>query len=446
MTYSAKDILRLEVAPALGCTEPTAIALGAAAAASLLPGQVAVDRIETWLDPNIFKNGLAVSIPGTCGPAGLAGLAGLDLASAMGALAGDPGLRMEVLQPVSQKDVDTALTLVNQGRVTVNLMADHKGLFVKTRIAAGGDIAESVIERLHDNIVSLSLNGDMVTENPLLSPCSGKGGNSIVALELWLKDLSMERILSLAGGLDTQDLEFIRTGIDMNMALARYGLAHKTGLAVGATLEALGEKGFMARDMIHAARVLTAAAADARMAGVALPAMSSAGSGNHGLTAILPVKAVADHLGATDEALFRAVGLSHVVTAWVKSHTGRLAAICACSVAAGAGAAAAVAWLLKGDSRQIGGAVENIIEDLAGVICDGAKHSCALKLDTAAATAVRSALFAMEGLTVKMTDGIVGESPQKTIRNVGILSSQGMVATDKTILRIMLDKLEDKHH
>ncbi len=439
MKYSAKDILRLEVAPALGCTEPTAIALGAAAAASLLPGRGAVDRIETWLDPNIFKNGLAVSIPGT------RGLSGLDLASAMGALSGDAGLRMEVLQPVTPKDVDKALTIVNQGRVKVNLMADHKGLFVKTRIEAGGDIAESVIERLHDNIVSLSLNGDTVKENPLLSPCCGKGGNSIVNLELWLKDLSMESILSLAGALDTQDLEFIRTGVDMNMALARYGLAHKPGLAVGATLEALAEKGLMARDMIHAARVLTGAAADARMAGVALPAMSSAGSGNHGLTAILPVKAVADHLGATDEALFRAVGLSHVVTAWVKSHTGRLAAICACSVAAGAGAAAAVAWLLKGDSRQIGGAVENIIEDLAGVICDGAKNSCALKLDTAASTAVRSALFAMNGLTVKMTDGIVGESAQKTIQNVGILSSQGMVATDKTILRIMLDKLGGQH-
>ncbi|MBI9088934.1 MAG: serine dehydratase subunit alpha family protein [Desulfobacterium sp.] len=439
MGYTVKDILRLEVAPALGCTEPTAIALGAAAAASLLPGQGAVDRMETWLDPNIFKNGLGVSIPGT------GGLSGLDLATALGALAGDPGLRMEVLQPVTRKDVNKALALVDQGRVRVNLMADHKGLYVKTRIAAGNDIAESVIQGLHDNIVSLSLNGEIVKKNALLSPGSGQGGNSIFDLECWLKDLSMERILSLVNDLDTEDLAFIRTGIDMNMALARYGLAHKSGLAVGATLELLAEKGLMARDMIHAARVLTSAAADARMAGAALPAMSSAGSGNHGLTAILPVKAVADHLGAGDEELLRAVGLSHVVTAWVKSHTGRLAAICACSVAAGAGAAAAIAQLLKGDGNQIGGAVENIIEDLAGVICDGAKNACALKLDTAAATAVRSALFAVNGLTVKMTDGIVGGSAQKTIQNVGILSSQGMVATDRTILKIMMDKIKGQH-
>ena len=229
----------------------------------------------------------------------------------------------------------------------------------------------------------------------------------------------------------------------MNMRLARYGLDHPCGLKVGITLANLAAKGLIAEDVIHSARVLTAAAGDARMSGAALPAMSSAGSGNHGLTAIIPVKAVADHIKASQESLCKAVGLSHLITACVKAHTGRLAAICACSVAAGAGAAAGIAWLLGGTPAQIGGAVENIIEDLAGVICDGAKNSCALKLDTAAGAAVQAALFSINGLNVKMTDGIVGESPEETIRNIGILSSVGMVETDRVILKIMLDKIRN---
>ncbi len=437
MNYSIKDILRLEVAPALGCTEPTAIALGAAAAAALLPGRKAIETIDIWLDPNLFKNGLAVSIPRT------RGRSGLDLAAALGALAGDARLRMEVLTPITDRDVDAALALVAGNQVKVTLLDRHRGLLVHTRITAGDQIAESVIERLHDNITSLSLNGKNVASAEFFPRSQEGGGNQTAGLERWLRDISMETMIAMVDDLDKSDLAFLQKGIDMNMALARHGLDNAVGLAVGTTLEALAQKGLVARDMIHRARVLTAAAADARMSGAPLPAMSSAGSGNHGLTAILPVKAVAEHQKSSAADLCRAVGLSHVVTACVKAHTGRLAAICACSVAAGAGAAAAIAWLLGGTPGQIGGAVENIIEDLAGVICDGAKNSCALKLDTAAGTAVQAALFALNGLVVQVTDGIVGGSAEKTIRNMGILSSQGMIETDRTILRIMMDKLID---
>ncbi len=437
MTYTIKDILRLEVAPALGCTEPTAIALGAAAAAALLSTRKTIETIEVWIDPNLFKNGLAVSIPRT------RGRSGLDLAAALGALAGDARLKMEVLFPITDKDVDGALAMVAGKKVKVTLLDRHRGLLVRTRIKAGDQVAESMIELLHDNITSLCLNGKPIEPTDLFPRPLAGGKNQTAALELWLRDITMETMIAMVDDLDGSDLTFLQKGIDMNMALARHGLENHMGLAVGSTLETLAQKGLVARDMIHRARVLTAAAADARMSGAPLPAMSSAGSGNHGLTAILPVKAVADHLKSRPEDLCRAVGLSHVVTACVKAHTGRLAAICACSVAAGAGAAAAIAWLLKGTPAQIGGAVENIIEDLAGVICDGAKNSCALKLDTAAGTAVQAALFALNGLIVQVTDGIVGGSAEKTIRNMGILSSQGMIETDRTILRIMMDKLID---
>ncbi|SLM29625.1 conserved hypothetical protein [Desulfamplus magnetovallimortis] len=464
MKFTVKDILNLEVAPALGCTEPTAIALGSAAASSLLfegissyvsssssssattagddkKDSTSVCRepegIELWLDPNIFKNGLAVAIPGT------GGLSGLDLASAIGALAGDPSLGMEVLMPITDEDVKAASRFVSKGKVKINLMENHRGLYVKTRIHGknGTQSATSLIEVLHDNITSLEINGKPVEDHPLYRKGgSGKKGNA-ADLEKELKQVSMETVFSLMSQFDSDDLDFIEKGIEMNMALSRYGLEHDCGLQVGSTLKRLAAKGLVMPDMIHDARVMTAAAGDARMSGARLPAMSSAGSGNHGLTAILPVKAVADHINAGRDDLCRAVGLSHIITACIKAHTGRLAAICACSVAAGAGAAAAIAWLLGGTHEQIGAAVENIIEDLAGVICDGAKNSCALKLDTAAGAAVQAALFAVNGLNVKMTDGIVGQSPEKTIRNIGILSSEGMVETDRVILKIMLDKI-----
>ncbi len=435
MKYTVKDILQLEVKPALGCTEPTAIALGTAAAASLFPRKIVPDSIELWLDPNVFKNGLAVSIPGT------GGLSGLDLAAALGVFAGEPSLKMEVLKPVNDSHVKQASRLVAAGKVKVNLLSDIHGLYIKTELKAGKDTALSVIEELHDNITSLTFNGRAIHGNSLLSEGQGGKKESASDLEKSLKNISLAEVISLIDDFDDDDLEFIEKGATMNMELAQYGLKNKSGLKVGSTLQKLAEKNLIATDMVYEARVITSAAADARMAGAGLPAMSSAGSGNHGLTAILPVKAVAEHIKANTKDMCRAIGLSHIVTACVKAHTGRLASICACSVAAGAGAAAGIAWLMGGTHDQIGGAIENIIEDLAGVICDGAKNSCALKLDTAAATAVKAALFSINGLRVKVTDGIVGESPEKTIRNIGILSSRGMAETDKIILKIMLDKI-----
>ncbi len=437
MEYTVRDILRLEVKPALGCTEPTAIALSGAAAASLLPSEAnkGIKKIDLWLDPNVFKNGLAVSIPGT------GGLSGLDLASALGVVAGDPYLKMEVLKPVKKIDVEKASRLVSKGKVKVHLLSEHHGLYVKTAVNNGKNTAVSVIEELHDNITELVLNEQAIDNHPLVSNKKGKRAESASDLEKSLKHISLKEVVNLVNDFNNDDLEFIKKGIAMNMELARYGLKHRSGLKVGYTLEQLAKKNIIAKDMIFEARLLTAAAADARMSGAALPAMSSAGSGNHGLTAILPLKAVADRINADDKDMCRAIGLSHIITACVKAHTGRLASICACSVAAGAGAAAGIVWLMGGTTEQIGWAIENIIEDLAGVICDGAKNSCALKLDTAAGTAVKAALFAINGLKVNVTDGIVGKSPEKTIENIGILSSQGMGGTDKIILKIMLDKM-----
>lgn len=433
MKFTAKDILKMEVTLALGCTEPVAIGLGAAAAASLLP-QKTIDSIEVWVDPNIYKNGLAVTIPGT------GGLQGLNAAAALGGYGGDPGKDLEVFESLDEEAIGQAKALLADQKVTVNLRED-RGLYVRTRIVSGPQTAESLITEMHNNIVSLKLNSKEVTTSPLLVRSSEKHSTySLEELETWLRDLTLEDILSLVTELDEDDLIFLEEGVNHNLALAEYGLQHGSGLGIGKAIDRLIKQKLLVKDMSTSARRLTSAAADARMGGAKLPAMSSAGSGNHGLTAILPIWAIKDFIDHDHETLLRAIGLSHIITAYVKAHTGRLSAVCGCSVAAGAGATAGITYLVGGDVHHMEGAIKNILEDLAGVICDGAKAGCAIKLNTAAGAAVQAALFSLHGVNVQATDGIIGDSTRKTVQNMGILSQDGMAETDKTILKIMREK------
>ncbi len=433
MKFTVKDILEMEVTLALGCTEPVAIALGAAAAATLLPTRE-FDSIEIWIDPNIYKNGMAVTIPG-CG-----GMQGLDTAAALGAYGGNPAKSLEVLESLTEATIAQAKKLLGENRVTVHLR-DEVGLYVRTKLTAGENIAESLIVDLHSNIVSLKLNGAEVTDSPLLERALKKGGRHTMAeLETWLRSLNLEQILELTAELDDDDLNFLEIGVNHNLALAEYGLKHGSGLGIGKAIDRLIKQKLMVNDMSNSARRLTSAAADARMGGANLPAMSSAGSGNHGLTAILPIWAIKDFIDHDRDTLLRAIGLSHIITAYVKAHTGRLSAVCGCSVAAGAGATAGITYLVGGDIHHMEGAIGNILQDLAGVICDGAKAGCAIKLNTAAGAAVQAALFSLQGVNVKDTDGIIGNSTRQTVQNMGALSHDGMIQADKTILKIMLEK------
>jgi L-cysteine desulfidase len=432
--FTIKDILNVEVTPALGCTEPIAIALGAAAAATLVQNET-IEGIEIWIDPNIYKNGIAVAIPGT------GGLNGLDLASALGALGGDPKRRLQVLETINDQTVEKAKQLILAGKVVVNLLADQKGLYVKTIVTTKEQTAESIIQDLHDNIVSLRVNGQPVVDNPLISETMDGGDKTkLQKIEDWLKSFSLSGLIGLLDGLDDDDYAFLEEGVQYNLRLADHGLKYGSGLGIGKTFERLVRQRLIQRDMIMSSRILTAAASDARMAGVPLPAMSSAGSGNHGLTATLPIWAVKDYIDSEKKTVLEAIAISHIITAYVKSYTGRLSAVCGCSVAAGAGATAGITYLLGGDLRHIAGAITNLTEDLAGVICDGAKAGCSLKLATAAGTAVQAALFALQGVQVQSTDGIVATSAEKTMQNIGVLSNQGMIETDRTILKIMLEK------
>ncbi|MBT8328207.1 MAG: serine dehydratase subunit alpha family protein [Desulfofustis sp.] len=433
MPFSVKDILQMEVTPALGCTEPAAIALATAAAASLLKDKE-IDGIELWVDPNIYKNGTAAAIPGTNG------MTGLDVAAGVGALGGDPQRGLEVLDTVDQLSIDKTKALIASQGVRIHLF-EESGLHVKASLSSGNDRAVAEIKDLHNNIVHLSLNNEDITDSELLSKVAGNSGKSAMALlEEWLMDLTLDDIYEMIDEIDEDDLKFLKKGVEFNVTLAEHGLKYGSGLGIGKAIERLLKQKLLVKDMATSARILTSAAADARMSGVNLPAMSSAGSGNHGLTAILPIWAIKDFVDHDEETVLRAIGLSHVITAYVKAHTGRLSAVCGCSVAAGAGATAGITYLVGGDVEHMAGAIKNIMEDLAGVICDGAKAGCALKLNTAAGAAVQAALFSLQGINVQDTDGIIGQSTEQTVKNLGTLSHQGMVETDRTILQIMREK------
>jgi L-cysteine desulfidase len=431
--YTIKDILRIQVAPALGCTEPAAVALCTAAAGSLLSDRE-LKSMELWVDPGIYKNAFAVAIPGA------EGAIGIDWAAALGFYGGDPNLKLQVLEPVSSDSIEMARCLIEAGNVKINLLKDKEGIYIRSKLTTADEVAEAVIEGSHDNLRSLRHNAVPVENHPLLSS-STKDHSEIDRLEEFLKNRTLEELVALVEGMDDEDFDFVTEGVKYNLELSKHGLEFGGGLAVGKTLELLVEKGFAKKDMILEARILASSACDARMSGVKLPAMSSAGSGNQGLTAILPIWAVRDHMSGSDpKNVLRAIALSHIVTGYIKSHTGRLSAVCGCSVAAGAGAAAGVVYLMGGDLPQISSAIKNLIGDLAGVICDGAKASCALKLATAAGTAVQSALFSLHGLDVKDSDGIIAFTPEQTLRNIGQISTQGMIETDRIILQIMIEK------
>jgi len=433
LKYTVKDILHAEVVPALGCTEPAAVALCAAAAVTLLPNKD-LSSIELWVSPNVYKNSMGVAIPGTQSEFGI------DLAAVLGALGGDPYLRLEVFKPITDQIVKKAKDFLLRSEVHVHLLETEQPVFIKARVRSGDDRAEAIVVGAHDHISELEFNGVAVREHPLLF-AGDRSSNALQTMEQWISALSLDEMVGLLDDLDAEDFEFIEEGIRCNMALAAHGLKYGPGLGIGRTLERLVSEGLLKKDMCLAARILTAAASDARMSGVNLPAMSSAGSGNHGLTAVLPIRALTDYITCEDPLrVLRAIALSHILTVYIKAHIGRLSAICGCSVAAGAGATGGIAYLMNGNTHHIAGAIKNLLEDLAGVICDGAKAGCSLKLATAAGTAVQSALLALHGIDVKPTDGIIASTSEQTMRNVGELSTRGMAETDRTILRIMMAK------
>ena len=434
-------LIKREVKPALGCTEPIAVALAVAKAVEIISENCTCSgnwrlkadfRLDISVSGNILKNGMGVGIPGT-------GMVGLPVAAALGAVCGDSSRGLEVLSALNEEAVDRAKELVAQKKVKVSVADTEHLLYVKATVAVGGGViasaevdphAYAVIEDDHDRIVETSY-----ADKILMSSESGAAATERSTDEY---DLNVQAIVDFARTAPFEDIEFILQDRTYNLALAKEGLRGDYGLQVGKTIRENQEEVF-GDDFLSYAMGLTAAASDARMAGCTLPAMSNSGSGNQGITVSMPVIAYALKYKADDESLARALILSNLVAIHIKHYLGKLSALCGCVVAS-TGSACGIVYLQGGGYDQICAAIKNMAGNITGMVCDGAKVGCAMKVASGVSCAVQSAVLALRGTCIPSTDGIIEDDVEKTIRNIGTIGSAGMKTTDHMILDIMLCK------
>ena len=423
MTSSRQDqliaLIQEQIRPAVGCTEPGAAAYAAAVAAQTL-GETP-ECLTVSVSRNILKNAMGVGIPGT-------DMVGLPIAVALGALCGDAGAGLAVLHNITDEDVAQAQKLVDAQGVQVCLSDHPQKLYIDVLAEAGEHSARTVIAGTHTNIIRIEKDGQCISTGDGAEESGAAGGGA---------ELSLKEIDDFVRSVSSEKLNFLRECIDMNSAISQEGLEHPYGLGIGQSIyETLPEN----NSEENYALAVTCAAADARMGGCTLPVMSSCGSGNQGLTATLPVIAVARKRGLSEEDTFRALAYSLLVTIHVKQHLGKLSALCACSVGASIGTACALTYLDGGTLQQIGHCVDNVVADVSGVICDGAKAGCALKIATGVSSAFRGAMLAMKNRNASALDGIVGHDPEASVDNLGNLCNTGMLDTDRVILDMLVCK------
>ena len=438
------DLLHREVKPALGCTEPIAVALAVAKAVEIIEENCRGRCPEGWrltadlhidvaVSGNILKNGMGVGIPGT-------GMVGLPIAAALGAVCGDSARNLEVLAGLTDKAVERARALVSDKRVAISVADTDRLLYVKATVSVGGETSASaevdphayaIIEDDHDRIVETSF-----ADKILMSSESGAAASEHSPTDG--DGLTVREILSFAESAPYGDISFILDDRTLNLALAKEGLKGDYGLRVGKTIRE-NQKEVFGDDFLSYAMGMTAAASDARMAGSTLPAMSNSGSGNQGITVSMPVIAYALKYGVDDEKLARALILSNLVAIHIKHYLGKLSALCGCVVAS-TGSACGIVWLRGGGYDQVCAAIKNMAGNITGMVCDGAKVGCAMKVASGVSCAVQSAVLALHGTCIPSTDGIIDDDIEKTIRNVGAIGSSGMKDTDRMILDIMLCK------
>lgn len=410
------------VKPALGCTEPVAVGLATAKAYESIKGEV--KSIDVRVSPNIYKNGMGVGIPGTKE-------IGLVFASALGVTCGDASLGFQVFRGVDEETTLKAQEMVDAKLVNVELEDEMGNFFIEAIVETDKGKGTCIIKDSHINIVYVEANGEVLFNKE-------EEGKVTVNANEYLKDVNLKDIKDFVERVPFSDISFLLEGVKLNMDIAKVGLEEKSGPGLGAAMNILMEEGVMQKDVINQARVLTSAACDARMAGINMPVMSSAGSGNHGITAIIPPAVMCDFLACDDEKLARTLAFSHLTTAFIKIFTGALSPVCGCAVAAGIGASASITWLLGGDLQQIGGAIKNMVGTLTGMVCDGAKGGCAFKLSTASSEAIIQAKLAMAGVVIGDIDGIISPEAEMTIKNLGRFCSEGMKGLDHEIIDIML--------
>jgi L-cysteine desulfidase len=415
-------LVKREVVPAVGCTEPIAVALCVAKATEALG--TLPESIEVKLSANILKNAMGVGIPGT-------GMIGLPIAIALGAICGKSEYQLEVLKDVCPEYVAKGKAYIAEERINIQLKTGiTEKLYIEIYATAGNNSAKAVISGGHTNFVLVEKDGAPLYTKQQECSTDEAEDNS------WL---TLRKVYDFATTAPIEEIEFIGEARRLNEAAANKSLQGCYGHELGKTLSRPLGRGIMGDSMFSHIISATASACDARMAGAKIPVMSNSGSGNQGICATLPVVVFAEENHNTEEELLRGLMLSHLTAIYIKQSLGKLSALCGCVVAS-TGSSCGITYLMGGTFEQVSAAVKNMIANLTGMICDGAKPSCALKLASGVSTAVLSAMLAMQQKCVTSVEGIIDNDVDKSIRNLTTIGKDAMNDIDKCVLNIMTTK------
>ena len=421
-----KQILKLihqEVIPAIGCTEPIAVALAAAKAAELLGTKP--EKIDVYLSANILKNAMGVGIPGT-------GMVGLPIAIALGVLIGKSSYELEVLRDVTPEALEAGKQMIHDQIIHIALKENVDKLYIEVVCQAGESKSVAIIAHEHTRFVYCAKDDQVLLDERKSLEHTDEGEDDELKL-------SFDLVYDFAIHTPLDEIRFILDTARLNKKAAEESVKGQFGHAVSKTISGpIGKKYLGDSSYTHMLR-LTAAACDARMDGAMIPVMSNSGSGNQGIAATLPVVSFAEDMECSEEQLIRALMLSHLMVIYMKQSLGRLSALCGCVVAA-TGASCGITWLMGGTATQITYAIKNMIGNITGMICDGAKPSCAMKVTSGVSTAMLSAMMAMENKVVTSVEGIIDEDVDRSIRNLTSIGSKGMEETDHLVLDIMTNK------
>ena len=416
-------LVKSEVVPAVGCTEPIAVALCVAKASETLG--VMPEHIDVKLSANILKNAMGVGIPGT-------GMIGLPIAIALGASIGKSEYQLEVLKEVNPEAVEAGKRYVSENRIKIGLKdGSCDKLYVEVEVTSGADSAKAIISGGHTRFVLVEKNGQPQTG------CKSMAADA--EEECSCEGLNFRKVYEFATTAPLSEIDFINEARTLNENAAKLALKGCYGHELGKTLSRPLGRGIMGESIFSHIISTTASACDARMAGATIPVMSNSGSGNQGICATLPVVVFGEENHNTEEELTRALMLSHLTAIYMKQSLGKLSALCGCVVAS-TGSSVGITYLMGGSYEQLCASVKNMIANLTGMICDGAKPSCALKLASGVSTAVLSSLISMQNKCVTSVEGIIDNDVDKSIHNLTHIGHDAMDETDRCVLEIMTGK------
>ena len=415
-------LIQREVVPAVGCTEPIAVALCTARATETL-GQ-RPEKITVMLSANILKNAMGVGIPGT-------GMIGLPIAIALGAIVGRSEYELEVIKDVTPETLEEGKAYVDEKRIDIRLKAGiTEKLYIDVVCEAAGSKAEVVISGSHTNFVYISKDGETLLDVKNTGCEDGDNGDP---------ELCMRTVYDFATTTPVDEIAFILKTRQYNLKAAEESVKGNFGHCLGKTIDRPLSHGIFGNSIFSHILSKTASACDARMGGAMIPVMSNSGSGNQGICATNPVAVYAMENENTEEELIRALTLSHLTAIYIKQSLGKLSAVCGCVVAS-IGSSCGITYLMGGDYNRVCNSVKNMIANLTGMICDGAKPSCSLKIASGVSTALLSSLLAIEGRCVTAVEGIIDDDVDRSIRNLTRIGSETMNQTDEMVLDIMTHK------